>query len=312
MAKLALRSERLMRPDTVDSDLGRALQGPVIAVLNKASGSWTSRAPAEAAAILDAAGIAKAEIVCVSPRHLESALDRALVTASVLVVLGGDGTIRSAAAKCGGASALLVPLPGGTMNMLPKALYGARDWRTALIDTLANPAIRSVSGGRASGHPFYVAAIMGAPTLWAEVREALRGGKLGEAARRASTALRRGMSEPLDYRFGSERSGEAEAVAVMCPLVSKVMRGDESHFEAVAIDTRTAGELLRLGFNTLRDDWRADPSIRRAPVKSVIVTGARRIPVTLDGERVRLGRSVALDFLPLAFRALVPAPGNPT
>jgi diacylglycerol kinase family enzyme len=300
-----------MRSETVDADLDRALRGPVVAVLNKASGSWTSRAPAEAAAILEAAGLGATEIVCVGPRHLESALDRAVARASVLVVLGGDGTIRSAAAKCGGASALLLPLPGGTMNMLPKALYGARDWRSALTDTLAKPVIRPVSGGRANGHPFYVAAIMGAPTLWAEVREALRGGHVVEAGRRASTALRRGMSEPLDYSFGGELSGQAEAVAVMCPLVSKVMRGDESHFEAIAIDTRTAGELLRLGFNTLRDDWRADPSIRRAQAKSVRVSESRRIPITLDGERVRLGRSVALDFLPLAFRALVPAPDPP-
>jgi diacylglycerol kinase family enzyme len=293
--------------DATESDARQALQGPVIAVLNKASGSWTAKAPTEAAKILEAGGIGHVEMVCVGPRHLEAALDQAAARAAVLVVLGGDGTIRSAAAKCGGGSALLVPLPGGTMNMLPRALYGARDWRTALRDTLAKPRIQSISGGQASGHPFFVAALLGAPTLWAEAREALRGGRFAEAAKRAATALRRGMSEPLDYEFGGAAPGQAEAVAVMCPLISKVMRGDDPRLEAVAIDTRTAGELLRLGFNTLLDDWRGDPSILRALVKTVVVRGLRRVPVILDGERVRLGRQVAIDFVPLAFRALVPA-----
>ena len=27
---------------------------------------------------------------------------------------------------------MIAPLPGGTMNMLPKALYGTADWKLAL------------------------------------------------------------------------------------------------------------------------------------------------------------------------------------
>ena len=42
----------------------------------------------------------------------------------VLIVLGGDGTIRTAAEACSEEGPYLIPLPGGTMNMLPRALYG--------------------------------------------------------------------------------------------------------------------------------------------------------------------------------------------
>jgi diacylglycerol kinase family enzyme len=290
--------EPAIRPDA-----GRALT----AIINTGSAAGTRRAPAEMAAILEAAGQGEAKILCARPSDLDRTLDEAIAGAGILAVLGGDGTLRAAAAKCGQSSTCLIPLPGGTMNMLPRALYGARDWRRALADTLADPVVREISGGRANGHPFFVAALLGAPTLWAEAREALRTGRLVEAARRASTAIRRGMSEPLAYEFGPNPPGSAEAVVVMCPLVSKVMREDERRFEAAAIDTRTAGALLRLGFNTLLDDWRGDPDVLRAEVMRAIVSGHGRVPVILDGERVRLGRKVTIDFVPLAFRALAPA-----
>src|SRR4051812_8412121 len=41
----------------------------------------------------------------------------------LLIVLAGDGTARLAAELCGPDGPLVAPLPGGTMNMLPKALY---------------------------------------------------------------------------------------------------------------------------------------------------------------------------------------------
>ena len=296
---------------TVDTAAQAALHGRVTAVMNTASGSFTPKSASEAEAIFRGAGLDQATITCVSPDQLESALDEAVQEADVLVVLGGDGTIRSAAEKCGKGRSYLMPLPGGTMNMLPKALYGSRDWRAALTDTLAQPHAHAVSGGRAQGHAFFVAAIAGAPTLWADAREAVRSGHLIEAARRASTAMRRGFSEPLNYRFENGVSGSAEAVAVMCPLVSKAMAEDERRLEAAAIDAKTAGDALSLGFHALFADWRSDPKVVRAKVRTLTVTGRGKMPVTLDGERVRLGREVQIEFVPLAFRALVPANSEP-
>lgn len=291
----------------LEISLDAALRGRVTAVLNIASGSVGPRAAAEMEAIFAAAGLPEARVRSVEPAQLDRTLDEAIDDCQVLVVLGGDGTIRTAAEKCGEGRSYLMPLPGGTMNMLPKALYGARDWKSALADTLAAPEIHSVSGGRAQGHPFFVAALAGAPTLWADAREALRGGKIIEAARRSVTAMRRSLSEPLAYTFDDGRQGSAEAVAVMCPLVSRAMAEDERSLEAAAIDAKSAGDALRLGFNTLFDDWRNDPAVQRAKVRRVTITGHGRVPLILDGERVRLGRSVTIDFTPLAFKALIPA-----
>jgi diacylglycerol kinase family enzyme len=163
-----------------------------------------------------------------------------------------------------------------------------------------------VSGGMAGGHAFFVAALFGAPTLWADAREAAREGHLLEAAQKSVTAARRSLSEPLEYRFG-DQSGSAEAVAIVCPMVSKVLDEHELCLEAAAIDTTTAGDALRLGFHALMDDWRLDPAVTRARITSATISGHGGLPVILDGERVKMGRKADVRFLPLAFRALAPA-----
>ena len=286
------------------------LKQRLIAVLNTGSGGCDASAADRMSQVFSAAGLSHAEVVSVPPAQIEAALARAAKLAQVVVVLGGDGTIRSAAAQCSNTGKLLIPLPGGTMNMLPHALYGARSWPDALADTLAAPCIRNISGGRAGNEPFFCAAVLGAPSLWADAREAVRRLDLVEAAKRAVTALRRHSDEPLEYRLGDGPPGRAEAIAVICPLVSRAMSSDEPSLEAAAIEPVVAAGLFRLAFHAIFDDWRNDPGIALARVTSVDVKGHGRVPVIVDGESVRLGRRVRVDFVPLAFRALAPRPAS--
>ncbi len=278
----------------------------IVALLNQSSGSWTPACEAEVGRILQDAGLTNAKVTGAAPAEIDVALDAAIAEAEVLIVLGGDGTIRGAAEKLLGKHTILVPLPGGTMNMLPRALYGPRDWKAALTATLAAPTIHEVSGGKVGEHAFFVAALFGAPTLWADAREAAREGHLIDAAQKSVTAARRSLAEPLEYVFG-DQSGSAEAVAVVCPLISKRLDDHERCLEAAAIDTLTAGDALRLGFHALMDDWRLDPVVTRAKVRSASITGHGALPVIVDGERVRMGREAKVTFIPLAFRALAPA-----
>jgi len=286
---------------------GAALQKRIVAVLNVGSGSCDANSAAEAKAVFDQAGLSHAAVVAVEPGDLDKALGDAVARADVLVVLGGDGTISAAASRCGGAGALLIPLPGGTMNMLPKALYGERPWREALAETLANPAVREVSGGKADDRAFFCVAILGAPSLWAQAREAARKGDVVEAVKRAVTATRRSLTESLDYDFGGGLTGAAEAVVVICPAIAKDMNPDEPTLEAAAVDPETAAGLFGLAFHAAFDDWRNSATASLAKVKTLCVTGHGEVPVILDGEKVRMGRTVEIGFIPVAFRALVPA-----
>ena len=289
------------------TDVRTLLQKPLIAVLNTGSGGCDLADGDRMAEILSLAGLSHAEIVRVEPSQVTAALKRAATMAEVVIVLGGDGTIGAAANLCGRAGKLLVPLPGGTMNMLPRALYGERTWAAALADTLAAPVVHDISGGRIGAKLFFCAAILGAPSLWADARESIRRVEIVEAVKRAGKAIRRSGVEPLSYTLGETVSGIAEAVAVLCPLISRRMNDDAPAFEAAAIEPLAAADLFRLAFHAVFDDWRLDPAVSLAKVIRVDVLGQARIPAILDGERVRLGRTARVDFVPHAFRALAPA-----
>ncbi len=296
-----------MSPEIYPANVQEHAQlGRVVGVINIAGGGCDAGSVARMSEVFAAAGIPGAKVVGVQPDGLEHALTDAAESSDVVVVLGGDGTIRTAAAICGKAGRPLIPLAGGTLNMLPHALYGPRPWEKALADTLAAPTSRVVSGGDAGGQPFYCAAVFGAPSLWADTREALRHGDFVQATAGAVTAIRR-HSEALDYKFGDEPPGDAEAVVVMCPLVSKEMAPDEQALEASALDPETAVAMLGLAFRTMLDDWRSDSSVKLAKVKRVLLSGHGRVPAILDGERADFDRTVAISFVPSAFRAIVPS-----
>lgn len=278
----------------------------LIAVLNSASGGCDAEAAEKMRAILQSAGNARAHVVVASPQRVTRALARAVRAADALVVLGGDGTIRTAATACARSRTPLIPLAGGTMNMLPRALYGELPWSEALTRTLAHPGLRPISGGVAGSEMFFCAAILGAPSLWAEAREAVRRAKLIEAARRAWIAMRRTAIESLDYRLDNGVRGTAEALAVICPLVSRVMDAAEPSLEVAAVEPIAAASLFRLAFHALFDDWRRDPAVSLAKVQGLVAEAGGRLPVILDGETVRLGRRLRVRFQPAAFQAVVP------
>jgi len=241
-----------------------------------------------------------------TPRDLACAVRAAVDHApDLVVILAGDGTAAMAARRAGADGPLLAPLAGGTMNMLPHALYGPLGWREALKAALENGVERWVSGGEVEGHPFFVAAILGAPTLWARAREAMRKGRLDLAIARARTALSRTFSGPLTYQLDDGVNGSAEALALLCPLVSRRMN-NETALEAAALDVRNAAETFRLGLNALTGDWRNDPAVKLHLITGAEAKARGSIPAMLDGEPRRLPSEVSVRFVPRAFRALVP------
>ena len=275
-------------------------------LLNTQSGSCDANAEADILHVFESKGLNPARVWCGGAEVIDEAL-AALPDFDVMIVLGGDGTIRAAAERCGASKPLLVPLPGGTMNILPKALYGDRNWREALRATLDAPTPQRVSGGRIGKHQFFVTAILGNPALWADVREAVREGDLGTALTAGQEALEQAFSRPLRYDFGAEQ-GEAEAVSILCPLTSIAMEDDELSFEVATIATPNALSALKLGLTSLVSGWRADANISTSKRRIVTVEADEVLFGLLDGESVELGSCVRVEFIPSAFQALVPAP----
>jgi len=223
----------------------------------------------------------------------------------LLIVLAGDGTARLAAESCGPDGPLVAPLPGGTLNILPHALYGAQAWPAALRATLDSGLERPVSGGRVGGHSFYVAGILGAPALWAYAREAARKGDFSETWRRAAHALRRAFTGDVHYVLDGRGQRQAEALVLINPIVSKAMP-DKTALEVAALEAHSAREIFRLAFNGLFSDWRHDPSIVVDAAVHGRAWARHSIPCILDGEVHRLPRKVSFAFDQRAFRALAP------
>jgi diacylglycerol kinase family enzyme len=283
----------------------------VTVLINPLSGSVGPRAAEEAEEILSRYAC-ETKVISLEPGGFDEQIDAALKERpDALFVLAGDGTAGTVASRAGPDGPLVAPLPGGTMNMLPKALYGSSDWKTALKVSLEEGAAHVVAGGEVTDgdmrRSFFCAAIFGAPALWAPAREAIRVGKLRLAFLYARRALRRAFSGRLRYGLDNQPERRTEALVLISPMISRAV-DEEAGLEAAAMNPADAGEAFRLAAHALFDDWRLDPAVMTRPARRIRVRARSRIPAVIDGEPVLLRHEASIAFLPHAFRALAPVP----
>ena len=273
-------------------------------VANVASGGVAPDAPEAIEEIFAEFGVA-AHVCAPSTEDLTSCL-RAAVDSSpdLLVVLAGDGTVRAAAELCGPDGPVIAPLPGGTMNLLPHAVYGVRAWPDALRLALSQGEVQTLGGGEVEGRRFLVAAILGSPALWAPAREAARYGQLSLAWRRAHRALRRAFSGRLRVALDSGPRAKAVALSFLCPSISRALDPEAPALEAAILDLQGVRDVVSLGFHALRGDWREAPAVEATPCRLARVWAAERIPAILDGEAVRLASAAVVRFEPNIARVL--------
>lgn len=258
--------------------------------------------------ILQRVGIVQPKVWCGEAKEMERLFAEAAgKKLEVLIVLGGDGTIRTAAEVCAEKGSYLIPLPGGTMNMLPRALYGDVTWEEALKNALTAPSLKVLSGGRIAGKRFLIAAFVGGPALLAEPRESMREGNIVDAIEKGSAAFRKMFETNIQYLISGGMKGEAKAVALICPLISEQMSDSEQALEAAVVDVESAAEVVRLATTAAFSKWRNDRNILLTKTKRIDVQSSKDIPATLDGEVVNLGTSAEINFVSRALTVLVPA-----
>jgi diacylglycerol kinase family enzyme len=277
-------------------------------MINTSSGGCDSESEQKMLSILTGAGVVEPKVWCGEAKEMERFFAEAAgQKLEVLIVLGGDGTIRTAAEACAEKGSYLIPLPGGTMNMLPRALYGNVSWEEALKKTLTAPSTKVLSGGRVANKRFFIAAIVGAPALWTQPRESIREGNIADAVKKGSVAFRRMFETKVQYLISGGAKGETEAVALICPLISEEMSDSEQALEAAIIDVESAAEVIGLATTAAFGKWRDDRNILLTKTKRVAVQSNKEISATLDGESVNLGMRAEIEFVPRALTVLVPA-----
>lgn len=296
-----------MEPDAAIAPALKARPSPLpksgvraLVLFNEKAGSVSAGDRERLPEILEAAGVKDAQIVDV--QRLSKRTFARASSFDVIIVLGGDGTARTAAELAPRDGPPLVLLPGGTLNILPRALYGELNWTEALSAVLERGVVTRLTAGRANGEPFYVAAIFGAPTLLAKAREAMREGRPLAAWRRFRHAMKRSFARGLRARPNREAMRKAEAIGVLCPAFSGGIHADD--LEWVRLDAKHLLDLARVSLRALTDSWRNDSSIEIGRCRSSDIVSLGVIPATLDGEPRTFLSRVRVRYEPRGPRVL--------
>lgn len=277
----------------------------IAALVNPHSGSVPENGAEVLGAALEEAGHA-AKIIEIEIDNLVDQIKDAIAEApDILIVWSGDGTIACAFENAGPNGPLILPLPGGTMNLFHKQIHGdACEWRDCLDRALNDGKEIDVPAGKAGDRTFYVAAMAGNLTDLTGPREAIRKGHLMEALETLSGSdvldLRTNMSFEIEKGDGKSASGFATAVSIF------VGTQQNDALEFAYIDPDNPLELAAAGFGALFDDWRNASGVSCENIRSGKLEHDRGLDlrITLDGEPVRLKSGTRFTRIAKAGRAL--------
>ena len=251
---------------------------PLWLVTNPASGSNSPAATRGVSAALAAAG-------CPPARVIDAAAglpDRAALEAAgvgVLAVFTGDGTINAVAAALEGWGGALLPLPGGTANLLARALHGDDP-----ADTIAARLPRLVPTRRTcvrTRHGPALAEVLAGPgATWSDVREGLRDGAVADIAGAAVSAIRQSTVGPM-VALDDPPLGKAEGYAGI-----RLAPGPRGLIVA-GYGAESIGDYLAQGLALLRRNFREGPHEPLGEHARITCRSREAVPIPLmiDGER---------------------------
>jgi diacylglycerol kinase family enzyme len=262
------------------------------------------------------------ELECrlVKGKQVEAALRKAASTKSVDAILagGGDGTISSAAAIAFASGVPLGVLPAGTMNLFARAL-GMPLTLPEALEAIASGEIDAVDIASANDRPFVHQFGVGVHARLVSIRENMtyrsRIGKMLASLRAIGAAA---INPPeFSAEIRTENGVETRRVAGIAvsnnPLGSgRVLHADRLDGAVlgvyVAAPLSTAA-LLKLAADLFLGTWRASPAVSEEEVSEVTLhfpNRKRGAKAVIDGELVRLDRSVTLKVHPKALKVVRP------
>ncbi len=263
-------------PPTPARPLGR-----VWLVANRASQSTNEDRIAALETALASAG---ATIAGSSNFPLDQAPDAvALAGFDTVVVMGGDGTMGAASAAATGWEGQFLAIPGGTMNLLPKALHGDASLE-AIVAAAAGGTLAHVPVVRAGGYISYCRIIIGPLTRWARARENARYGRLWRLWQAVRLALARGFLGGVKV---AGQPGRHPGVLLM--------PGDQG-LEVALFAGRGLADAMAVAVNWLLNDWRDAAAVTAFTAPELVVGRRRTVRCLFDGELRRL--SPPVRFVP--------------
>ncbi|WP_236899338.1 diacylglycerol/lipid kinase family protein [Devosia sp. SL43] len=259
------------------------------------------------------------ECKIVAGNAVEAALQTAAKTKGVDAILagGGDGTISAAAGIAYASGVPLGVLPAGTMNLFARALKVPLDLPGAL-EAIAAGEIGTVDIATANDRPFVHQFGVGIHARLVRIREGMtyssRVGKMLASLRAIGAAA---INPPeFDAELVTKRGVEKCRVSGIA--VSNNPLG-EGQIHADRLDAGILGvyvaapvstsALIRLAVDVFLGSWRASPMVSEKEVEEVTLHFPKRkrgAHAVIDGELIKLDRSVALKVHPGALKVILP------
>lgn len=272
-----------------------------IALINPASGSVSADGEAKIRTVLEELRHGQADVVTLDLNDCRKQMhELAEQKPDILIVWGGDGTLRTALTELGHITPNLLLLPGGTMNLLTKSIHGDKPWDQILRETIIAPRRHRIAAGEANGERFYCAMLAGAPAKLAEAREALRKGNLANVLTEATAALNTLQAIHLTarysngYSFGDETLPTTSVIGAMVGPMSR-----SGGMEIAALTDPTAVAALSMIWSTLLSDWRNAPGVKIAPAETLEIRSeeGEAIPVIVDGEAIDVSDRLKVTYI---------------
>ncbi len=277
-----------------------AAQKNCVAIINTKAGTSSDWDPEDLRASVAerlSEGFARVHTVCAEPEDFAAALENAIDEApDVIIVGGGDGSVRSAARLLVDTDIALGVLPLGTLNRL------ARDLRMPLeineaATALAEARIESMDTAELNGEIFLCNSLIGLPLQVADRRRNLRGKTLIDRLSGYWSLLvdvfsttRKITLELDDHR--QNKTVRAISIAVSnnryeetpsLMMQKRTLQGGEL---AVYVARHETGASLMLSVvRAMLGLWRHDPDVDEFRTKSMTIKPkGRKIRVSNDGE----------------------------
>ncbi|WP_315764660.1 diacylglycerol/lipid kinase family protein [Sphingomonas sp. Y38-1Y] len=206
-----------------------------------------------------------------------AALDAA--GADTVVLFAGDGTINAVLCKLAEWGGRFLILPGGTMNLLARALHDSLDPH-AIIHA-ANDGYRTVSMPfvEAGPHRAFVGLIIGPAAQWFRAREAVRKRRLFSFFRAMRHAWGRTFGKGIRVSGPVRLRRRYQAVLV---------KPDARGLDVAGIDARDWRAIAELGWNWVSGEWVNAASVTHALSRHLVIEGSRPVLALFDGEPERL------------------------
>ncbi|MDZ4308506.1 diacylglycerol kinase family protein [Allopontixanthobacter sp.] len=272
--------------------------GPLWLVVNNASGSYSDDSEERLQACCAAAGMGAGagilRTVNFPGEDLPSAAELDAAGVRVLAVFTGDGTLNTAIARLEGWQGAVLPLPGGTMNLLSKRLHSDQDAETILTRycrgeaRLSRPQVVTTAHGSA-----FAELLAGPGTRWNIVREALREADLPGVVAGTADAIAETYDGP-NVHVIEPAGGREEGYPLIEVLPTEV------GLQVKGFYAETVGDVLSQGAALLRRNFREGPHDDLGLFAQITLRQTDGSPIELlfDGEPVTGGAREVFGLAP--------------